>query len=198
MKKEENLLKASKNVDFYATYQFKFGLFYYNHSKINQALPWFENSLSLFNQLAVINPIKYVEDQSETINNIAAIYSRNNQFKKAIPLYNKAINLLRDNEGAIKDGQYLMALALTNKGNSLFLLNDYDNATAVFNESLTIWEKLYQNDVVFYKPKLANNYNSFGALHKRKGDYQQAENAYLRALELRQELASTQSHKNMN
>jgi len=187
--------QVSRDRDFLATYQFKFGLFYYHNSKINDALPHFEKSLTLFDELAEKDPLKYVEDQAETINNIAAIHSRNHNFKEAIEYYDQAISMLEDMPTTEKQNHFLIALALTNKGNVLFKCNDFDNATVIFKRSVHLWEELHKLDPQFYKPRLANNYNSLGAVYKRNFKFKEAEKAYLRAFELRKELAETNPKK---
>ena len=119
----------------------------------------------------------------ENLHEFALYLHRQNQFLRALPLYEKALTLAKD------DGY--IAKTLNNLGLLYNALNEYDNAADAYERALAICEKFVANNTSTYKSKLAETLDNLGNLYSDLNDYNKASEFYERALIIREELAST-------
>ena len=110
----------------------------------------------LYNQVLKIDP-----NHSQTLNNIAVIFTNSKDYQKAISSYEKAIEI---------DPTY--AAANNNLGNTYKKLGEYQKALSCFEKAIKA------------NPNYIDAYNNQGNTYKELGEYQKALSCYDKAIEL--------------
>jgi tetratricopeptide (TPR) repeat protein len=105
------------------------------------------------------------------------------QFLKALPFYEKARSLAKDDSD--------VAATLNNLGILYKNLHQYPEATAALQRALKIYEEFTQTNPSTYLPYVAATLNNLGNLYLNLHQYPEATAAYQRALKLYEELAQT-------
>ena len=132
---------------------------------------------------------KAVDADPENLENtfeLAMYLQKQNQHLKAVPLYEKVLELAERQKDEEK-----IAAVLNNLGVLYKAINDYTASESAFNQSLEVRKKLAKNNPDIYLPDVAMTQNNLGNFYVAKNDYAAAEKAYLQALEIREKLAQS-------
>ena len=144
----------------------------------------------LYNQVLKINP-----NHSQTLNNIAVIFTNSKDYQKAISSYEKAIEInpnfadahynlgvifmkLKDYQKAISCFEKAIeinpnyAKAYYNQGNTYSELGDYQKALGCYDKAIKI------------NPNYSVTYNNLGNIFQKLGDLQKAKDCYEKAIEI--------------
>ncbi len=128
--------------------------------------------------------LEAIEKDSTNIENLleaSFFLHKQNQYSKAVPLYQRASGLVRtDNE---------RATMLNNLGLLLTASESYAEAEAAFREALKIHRGLAQKNPDAFLPDVAGNLSNLGLLLMEKESYAEAEAAFREALEIQRGLA---------
>ena len=147
-------------------------------------------ALELYNQILKINP-----NHSQTLNNIAVIFTNLKDYQKAISSYEKAIEInpnfadahynlgvifmkLRDYQKAISCYEKVIesnpnyAKAYYNQGNTYSELGDYQKALGCYDKAIKI------------NPNYSVTYNNLGNIFQKLGDLQKAKDCYEKAIKI--------------
>ena len=147
-------------------------------------------ALELYNQILKINP-----NHSQTLNNIAVIFTNSKDYQKAISSYEKAIEInpnfadahynlgvifmkLRDYQKAISCYEKVIesnpnyAKAYYNQGNTYSELGDYQKALVCYDKAIKI------------NPNYSATHNNLGNIFQKLGDLQKAKDCYEKAIKI--------------
>ena len=190
------------------------GLVYLHQRKKDEALRYFYESLRLNKER------KKIDDIIETYNNIGLIYSRHEDYPKALTTYFNAVKIYERNKLGNED----IANVLINIGGLYFHQKNFKDARKYDFEALALMKKIkslkgealcYNNigilhqeenntdSAIYYlnkclninkklgiKNQIAFNYNNIGVIYHEKGDYQRAMENYNLAVETYQKDSS--------
>jgi hypothetical protein len=125
-----------------------------------------------------------------TLNDLAVLQSKRNDFPSAEAGYQEALRIRRD-LARTNPQAYLPDVALTL--NNLAVLkkakNDFPSAEAGYQETLKVYRDLARTNPQTYLPYLAGALNNLAALQQDKNDYSLAEACYQESLKIRRDLA---------
>ncbi len=113
-------------------------------------------------------------------NNLGALYFSQRKYKIALDYFNQSATLAFNNSDTL-----IGALALTNKGNVLQQLGQFDAAFSLHHQAIEYFLAL--GDSVW----LSNTINNLGAFYDNKGIYNKAIEAYYEALEIKDLIKDT-------
>ncbi|AFY39741.1 Tetratricopeptide TPR_1 repeat-containing protein [[Leptolyngbya] sp. PCC 7376] len=129
---------------------------------------------------------------TESLFEYALFLQNHNQFKKALPLYEEALERYRQ-LAASNPQSYLpdVAMTLNNLANLHKALNEYETALGEYEEALEIYRQLAATNPQSYLPYVATTLNNLANLHKALNEYETALGEYEEALEIYRQLAAT-------
>jgi tetratricopeptide (TPR) repeat protein len=161
LKKAESLTNSEKDLMFIYN---EIGKILYKMDQLDNALSYFERSLSLAKELNDTNM------QANTLNNIAIIHAERRELYKALSYCEESLNL-QTNEKEKANTYKNMALIYNEKG-------DYQEAVKYFQKAIEISEKYEEyHSVSMYKLDLGNTY-------RKMKDYENAEKYLFESLEV--------------
>jgi tetratricopeptide (TPR) repeat protein len=151
------------------------GLFYRAQGFYNEAIPYFEQCLSLSEQRFGTNhPIV-----ATSLNNLALLYKTQGKYAETEPLYQRSLAI---DEKFYGENHPEIATDLNNLAALYESQGKYAEAEPLFLRSLAIMEKqLGENH-----PDVATSLNNLAALYKSQGKYAEAEPLFLRSLAIRE------------
>ncbi|MCO6488491.1 MAG: tetratricopeptide repeat protein [Phaeodactylibacter sp.] len=134
--------------------------------------------------------LRYAPEDEGLLVEFAYFLAEQNRDKKAVQLYEQALNKYRvlavDNPE-----QFEPAVAATqiNLGSMYYTLNKFQEAEIAYMESLKICQKLASTHQDRFEPDLAYTLIGLGLVFSAKNQYENAEAAYQQALEITKRLA---------
>jgi signal transduction histidine kinase len=140
---------------------------------------------SLVEQLKALNLYekkKFDDGMSRALNNIAAVYERQNQWDKALEYYNRSYEIKKKANNA-----YQLAQTQINIGNIYFLKKQYRTAIREMNSAI---KKL--DGLVYAKDYLAIAYNNISDVYRSMGLYDSALVTTEQSLALRESIDDIQ------
>lgn len=159
------------------------GVNYFYQMNYDKALYYYDQALLLLDEVKQGDTSIYDNyDKIKIFNNMAGIYIRTNEYKRAIEYYKTSLELMGD------DNKNLLASSLYNNLGICYL-EQYDFETAFYNlqKSLEIRER--EAD----KRGMAQCYNNIGKNYFYQKNYEEAKRYNLRALELGKEIGNLES-----
>ncbi|MCP4347039.1 MAG: tetratricopeptide repeat protein, partial [Desulfobacterales bacterium] len=123
-------------------------------------------------------------DDYDNIFEFALYLQKQNQYVRALPLYENALSIAEKKQD--KDGE---ATTLNNLGVLYRNSNDYPAAAKAYKRSLEIREKLAKDNPDTYLPDVANTLNNMGIFYWSSNDYPAAAKAYKNSMEIKEKLA---------
>jgi tetratricopeptide (TPR) repeat protein len=112
---------------------------------------------------------------------LADIYYENGEYKKAQPLFEKALAI---REERLEDDHWTIPHAMNNLGLVSQALGEYNKAQPLFEKALAIREKTL--DVAH--PDVATSLNNLGMLYQKQGEYDKAQPLLEKALAIREKI----------
>jgi tetratricopeptide (TPR) repeat protein len=112
---------------------------------------------------------------ARTLNDLAAVYSTQEKYAEAEPLYRRALEILERGEGAEQPDT---ATSLNNLAVLYDTQGRYSEAEALYRRALAIDEKTLGSE----HADIATDLNNLAGLYDTQGKYDKAEPLYLRAL----------------
>jgi tetratricopeptide (TPR) repeat protein len=122
------------------------------------------------------------EDTAATLKELADAVDQDGDLKSAIPLMQHAVAVQRKLRGTAPHPA--LAEAINDLASMLEDNNQYDQAEAMFNESLAMMRRLYGNK----HPYIATTLTNLALLSMKKGDLARSEATYREVLEMQREL----------
>jgi tetratricopeptide (TPR) repeat protein len=122
------------------------------------------------------------EDTAATLKELADAVDQDGDLKSAIPLMRRAVEVQRKLRGATPHPA--LAEAINDLASMLEDNNDYDQAEALFNESLVMMRRLYGSK----HPYIATALTNLALLSMKKGDLARSEATYREVLAMQREL----------
>jgi len=162
--------------------------------EIEQALNLYTKALQSYRELAKSNPQRYLPDLAMTLNNLANLHERKNDFIAAEPGYQEAVGIYR--ELAKSNSQsYLpdVAMMLNNLAILHYSNKDFTAAEVCYQEALGIYRDLAKGNSQSYQPDVATTLNNLAVLHYSKNDFTAAEAGFREALGIYRECAKSNS-----
>ncbi|MDX2248676.1 MAG: tetratricopeptide repeat protein [Bacteroidia bacterium] len=162
---------------------FEFADFLRKQSRSKLATQQYERAL----QLATLP-----EQRAMAQNNLGTTLTDQNDYTRAITVYEEALKIYRKLAKA-KPDTYVpeVALTLNNLGVALEAQNDYSRAIAAYEESLIIRRRLAEANPEIYLPGVAATLNNLGIAWAGQSEYGRAIPAYEESLKIRSKLAET-------
>jgi len=187
--KDSSKVYFKKALDYSQKYDFKnievmcinnLGMFCWNNGQFKEAIDYFYKALDFSKEH---NP-KNDKGQSVYLNNIGLIYQELSQYEKAITYHEKALAIRQKYDLTKNVAQSYNNLAICHKS-----LNDLEKAENYINLAIENAEKADQ-------PKLYYQYHdNLGNILNLLGKYNQAEKAYLLALDVPKEYQKNSRNK---
>jgi len=160
---------------------FEYALFLAKQNYFAEAIKAHENLLDL--ELSQAN-------RALVLNNLANLYSDQNQNKQALQAYQEALSLYKD---LAKANPLVynpdVAMTLNNLANLYRAQNQNQQALQAYQEALSLRRELAKANPSVYNPYVAGILNNLAVLYSDQNQHQQALQAYQEALSLRRELA---------
>lgn len=128
------------------------------------------------------------ENTATVMQEVAALHQNTGDVEQAEALYRKSLRIFRT---AKKDQTPQGALVMTNLGGLCTELERFSEAETLFKEALSILEK---DQGAGQEVLTAMIHNGLGATFQAQGDVPQAEAAYVRAVNILEELPEEQAH----
>jgi tetratricopeptide (TPR) repeat protein len=122
------------------------------------------------------------EDTAATLKELADAVDQDGDLKSAIPLMQRAVEVQRKLRGSTPHPA--LAEAINDLASMLEDNNQYDQAEALFSESLAMMRRLYGNK----HPYIATALNNLALLSMKKGDLARSEATYREVLAMQREL----------
>ncbi len=122
------------------------------------------------------------EDTAATLKELADAVDQDGDLKEAIPLMQRAVAVQRKLRGATPHPA--LAEAINDLASMLEDNNQYNEAEALFNESLAMMRRLYGNK----HPYIATALTNLALLEMKKGDLARSESTYREVLAMQREL----------
>ncbi len=146
---------------------------------------YYIEALSILNKYNTNNDVK-----ASLLNNLGAIFDKQNQFSEALKNYNKALAIQRK-LAQENSGRYSLDLIKSlNNLASLYAKRDESNkALSLFTEALQICKKAVQENPKDYSSELALLYNNIGTYFNQIKKYSVALTSLEEALKIRRNLA---------
>ena len=147
------------------------GRFYQSQGFYNEAIPYFEQCLSLSKQrFGSKHPTV-----ATSLNNLATLYCTQGRYPEAEPLYLRSLAM---RESQLGENHPDVAITLNNLAELYRVQGKYAEAEPLHRRSLSIMEsQLGENH-----PYVAQSLNNLAALYGSQGKYAEAEPLYLRSL----------------
>jgi tetratricopeptide (TPR) repeat protein len=143
--------------------------------KYDEALPFAERALEIRERLlGTEHP-----DVTESIDNLASIYTGRGEYDKTEPLYSRALAV---REKALGNDHPDTADSLNSLSTVYFYQGKYKEAEPLLHRALDIWEKTLGKD----HPETATCLNNLAELYLDQGKYVEAEPPLKRALDIRE------------
>ncbi|EHQ26995.1 CHAT domain-containing tetratricopeptide repeat protein [Mucilaginibacter paludis] len=130
----------------YLSVQNNLGGLYYKLSNYKKAAEIFTGVKEKFESLQIVN-----NDYVDVLGNLAVCFSESGQTDKAIPLFDKVIELSRN----LNDDE-LYANTISDKASCYAQQKQFDNAITLLKEALTIRKNLYHNENELYLQTLGS------------------------------------------
>jgi tetratricopeptide (TPR) repeat protein len=147
------------------------GFFYRAQGFYNEAIPYFEQCLSLSKQrFGSKHPTV-----ATSLNNLAELYKSQGKYAEAEPLYRRSLAVL---EKQLGENHPLVATSLNNLAGLYKSQGKYEEAEPLYRRSLAIDEKIYEEN----HPTVATSLNNLAGLYESQGKYAEAEPLYRRSL----------------
>jgi tetratricopeptide (TPR) repeat protein len=118
---------------------------------------------------------------SKNIGRFAIFYHKQNQFKKALPLYEKKLSLSKN--------KIERSISLNSLGNLYSDTSRFREAEKAYIEALNIRRESVKKNKPAYLPYVATSLNNLGALYYKTKRFKSAEKVYIEALNIRRESA---------
>lgn len=142
--------------------------YYYNANQLNKAIKYGENS---------IGSIKDHQNSIELMNNLAFLYEKKSDLKKAENLYQKTLEKI----SLIYDKKHLFyVLTLNNLGLMYKRSGLYKKAESMFLNAIEILKNTNSSDTTYFATSLIN----IADLYQLQGLFRQSEEFYLQSLEI--------------
>jgi len=172
--------KAMQAVENYHT-TFDYAHFLAEHEQILKAQDIYQKNLN------------YVSDEDEkasTLNNLALLQKKNNEFDKAEKGFNEVLKIRR-RSSQINQQKYLPEVANTLCNIAVLLDNkdEFEKAEKSYIEALNIYRGLAEVNLPNYLLCLANILNNLGSLYHKTNEIKQADQSFQEALEIKRKLA---------
>jgi tetratricopeptide (TPR) repeat protein len=116
---------------------------------------------------------------------LADIYYENGEYKKAQPLFEKALAI---REERLEDDHWTIPHAMNNLGLVSQALGEYNKAQPLFEKALAIRE----NTLDATHPDVATSLNNLGMLYQKQGEYDKAQPLLEKALALQEKILGTE------
>ena len=155
----------------------KLGNFYNSQGAYTQALPWYEQSISVTRKRLGEEDC----DVATSLNELGLLYYDQGRYSEAEPLYLQALELYKKLLG---ESHSYVATSLNNLGLLYYDQGRYSEAEPLYLQALELYKKLLGES----HPDVAQSLNNLAALYDSQGKYSEAEPLYLQALELRKKL----------
>ncbi|OKH14581.1 tetratricopeptide repeat protein [[Limnothrix rosea] IAM M-220] len=129
---------------------------------------------------------------TEILFEYAVFLQKHNQFKKALPLYEEALEIRRQ-LAATNPQSFLPDVAMTLNNLAILhkALNEYETALGEYEEALEIYRQLAATNPQSFLPDVAMTLNNLAVLHSDRNEYETALGEYEEALEIYRQLAAT-------
>jgi len=151
--------------------------FYEGQGAYEQALPWYEQCLSLTRERLG----QEHANVATSLNNLAGLYHSQGRFAEAEPLYLQALELRKRLLGQEHAN---VATSLNNLAGLYDSQGRYTEAEPLYLQALELTKRLLGQE----HPDVATSLNNLAGLYNSQGRYTEAEPLYLQALELRKRL----------
>ncbi|MCX6270577.1 MAG: tetratricopeptide repeat-containing sensor histidine kinase [Bacteroidetes bacterium] len=157
-----------------------------NQGVTNLALKRYDEALKCFVKSLEIRREQNVSeiDLINLYNNIALVYSDQNNNEQALQFYRQALRAARK-----ADDKYSQAAIMQNLGNLLLKENKIALTLHYFDSSLTLAGSIRANDII------ASGYSNMADLYKKKGDYKKAAEYLEKEKEIQSTLMTEKSQK---
>ena len=147
------------------------GAVYYNLGDYDNALDYFNKSLSI--RLEVFGG--HHPNVAQSYNNIGLVYANLGDYEKALDYFNKSLSIRLEVFG---DSHPDVAQSYNNIGVVYANLGDYEKALDYYNKSLSIQLEVFGG----HNPDIASSYNNIGGVYYNLGDYDNALDYYNKSL----------------
>jgi tetratricopeptide (TPR) repeat protein len=149
--------------------------FYRAQGFYNQAIPYFEQCLSLSEQRFGPN----YPTVASSLNNLGSLYESQGKYEEAEPLFLRSLAI---REKQLGENHPDVASSLNNLAGLYDSQGKYAEAEPLYRRSLVIWEKQSGEN----HPDVATSLNNLALLYKTQGKYAEAEPLYRRSLAIRE------------
>jgi len=173
----ELLLNDENSQNKTAELYYKAGVGFYYSGKFEEALMWYEKSLSIREKIFG----KEHPDTAAVYNNIALVCDNQGDYKKALEWYLKAL-AIREKMLGIEHPD--TAATFDNIAMIYSQMSDYDKALEWYKKSLSIREKIFGNE----HPDTATTYDNVAAVYSSLGKYDKALELYQNSLFIREKI----------
>jgi tetratricopeptide (TPR) repeat protein len=150
----------------------------------------YKEALTIWRELARVNPQTYLSDVATTLNNLGNLQRDQNEYSAAQSSYEEALTIYR--EFVRVDPQTWLpdiAMTLNNLGILQWNKNEYLAAQANYEESLTLRRELARVNPQTYLPDVASTLNNLAILQRDQNEYPAAQLSYKESLTIYRELA---------
>ena len=170
-------IRGSENLFGYASFLQK-------QNQFKESLPYYEEALLIYRNLAFSDPQTYQPKLASALNNLGVLNFTNNEYKLAEENLQEASALFKTVANS-SSPTYLqdVAMTLNNLGILYSQLNDFDRANVVLSESLEI-RRGEEPSGLQTKMSLAQVLINFGELYQKVNDYTQAQSSFEEAVQL--------------
>ncbi|SFV89327.1 hypothetical protein MNB_SUP05-SYMBIONT-5-542 [hydrothermal vent metagenome] len=171
---------------------FIYARFLQDQNAFKEAIINYQNSLEIYRTLAKTNPDVYQPDVAMTLNNLAVLYSNQDQNTQAKKAYDEALEIYQTLAKTNPDVyQPDVATTLNNLARLYSNQNQNTQAEKSYDKALEIYRTLAKTNPDVYQPNVATTLNNLAVLYRNQNQNTQAEKAYDEALEIYQTLAKT-------
>ena len=134
--------------------------------------------------------LKYIEKNKNTkkddrlaiaYHQIANVYDRQGEEKKALEYYSKSLEIRKSLHGKNDDD---VVHSFNNMGNVYFRQGEYAKALKYYSKSLKIRKSIYKDN----HSDIASSYNNIGSVYSSQGDYMKALKYHSKSLEIRKSI----------
>jgi tetratricopeptide (TPR) repeat protein len=163
---------------------------HFESANFYQFLNQFDKAKQHYEQ--AIQKVNNDADRAMTLNNVAILYKKQNEYAKAEKSYDEALALQRDlAQTNPTTFLYDVAGTLNNLSLLYYNQNEYGKAEKGYDEALEIRRRLVQTNPATFLPDVAMTLNNLSLLYAAQTEYGKAEKGYDEALEIRRNLAQT-------
>jgi len=184
-------LKADRNGE----NLFYYALFLQEHNKNQEAIPFYNEALSLSEKLTVAESQSHLANMTGILINLANLYSQINEIEKAVEHYGKSLKLLTQ-LAEIDRKTYLPGLALCcfNIGNFHQQNKSFEKSILSYNKALSLYRELTSSYPKEYEHILGSVLNSLGLLKGEIGEQEESRILLNEALNIRRKLVKVDSN----